>query len=177
MDKIIELIGQYKSENIHSLENINDSRRPNIIVELEDFIDDARVVNFYLEVAQDEMEYDLARIEVFKIFEIWECTNYEFRKKIANAIREVLVNSHCDDVRNYAAMAASSYMDLEHVSEVVFDIVQDPREDANLRWNAFAAIKSHGPSLETIELLRALLRDNDFKQSAARILSEWKAKE
>jgi hypothetical protein len=50
--------------------------------------------------------------------------------------------SNDDDVRNYAAMAAASYMDINEVFSRIEKILHNKHEDSNLRWNAFAAMKS-----------------------------------
>lgn len=173
MDTITDLIAQFKAENTSKLDDVDKSRKPSIVLALEDFADDDRAIDFLLSVASDESEYDLARIEVFKIFEIHEFVGLNLRNRVGNVIREVLSNGKDNDVRNYAAMAAASYMDVNQVIEQIDRILHDKLEDSNLRWNAFAAIKANGSSPISIDSLRRLLSDNEFKQSAGRVLSEW----
>jgi hypothetical protein len=174
MASIDELIHRYRSEDTRSLENIDTSHEPEIILALEAYRHETRVIDFFLKVARDEGEYDLAHIEVFKIFELIEPAKKESRFNIAYAIQEVLLEGQDDEVRNYAAMAASSYMDNHAVAETIMGIVKNPREPTNLRWNAFAAIKSNPALPQSVDVLRALLRDEEFKTSATRVLSEWR---
>ncbi len=175
MDAVMDLINQFKAEETNKLDKIDNSRKPTIISSLEDSVDDDRVAGFLLTVAADEIEYDLARIEAFKVFEIKDFTDSGVRSRIGRVIRDVLANSKVDDVRNYAAMAAASYMDIEGVFEQIERILQNKQENSDLRWNAFAAIKSIGASSRTIDSLRRLLVDDEFVQSATRVLSEWHA--
>ncbi len=175
MDAVMDLINEFKAEETNKLDDIDKSRKPNIISHLEDFVDDERVIAFLLSVAADESEYDLARIEAFKVLEIKDFADAAIRGRAGVVIREVLTSSKDDDVRNYAAMAAPGYMDIEGVFDQIERILQDKQEDSNLRWNAFAAIKSIGASPRSVESLRRLLVDDEFVQSATRVLSEWHA--
>ena len=69
MDNVSRLINLFKSEDTSSLANIASSRKPQIIIELED-IDDERILPFFLEVLLNEREYDLARIETLQVLEV-----------------------------------------------------------------------------------------------------------
>jgi hypothetical protein len=173
MDAVTSLIGEFKAEESRKLTKVDPSRKPDIILALEDFADDARVVEFLLSVASDESEYDLARIEVLKLFEVKDFGDPVVRTRIGRAIARVLSTTRDDDVRNYAAMAAGSYLDAEGVFEEVERILHDDGADGDLRWNAFAAMKTGGPSARSISSLQRLLEDQDFKQSASQILSRW----
>lgn len=175
MNTIMNLIDEFKSEQTSKLNNIDLSQKPRIVSALEDFADDQTVSDFYFSVALDEQEYDLARIEVLKILEVKDFVNLDVRKKAADIIRQVLSQSKDEDVRNYAAMAAASYMDNEELVGEIERILLDASEPSNLRWNAFAAVKSNGVSQRSTNLLRTLMPDDEFKQSAARVLSEWGA--
>lgn len=173
MDNIDTLIEEFNAERTSNLEKIDSSRKAKIVSILEDYADDHRVSDFFFRVALNEQEYDLARIEVFKILEVNDFANLDVRNMAANVICKVL--SHCqdEDVLNYAAMAAASYMHYESVVAEVERILLDTAQPANLRWNAFAAIKTLGVSQRSSDLLRSLLVDDEFKKSAARVLSEW----
>ena len=48
MDNVSRLINLFKSEDTSSLANIDSSKKPEIIIELED-IDDERILPFFLE--------------------------------------------------------------------------------------------------------------------------------
>jgi len=173
MDTALELMNRYKSEDTNSLENIDHSEKPNIVASLEDFTDDDRVMHFLLAAVCDEQEYDLARIEILKVFDVKCFRDLTVRRNLGRAIATVLRKSEEILVRNYAAMAAAQYMDLEEVSDTVAHILLDENEDFDLRWNAFAAIKSDGPSQRSIELLSRLRLEQEFEKSSERVLSEW----
>jgi hypothetical protein len=174
MDKVGDLIAQFRSEDTDRLANIDTSAKPSIIATLEDHTDDPRVGAFFLSVASDENEYDLARIEVFKIFEVHDHFDETLRQRIGRVIKDVLINSHDNGVRNYAAMAAASYLETEGLWQRIAELVRDNNADSDLRWNAFAAIESSGPSPRNIDVLRSLQRDGEFNQSSTRLLAEWR---
>jgi len=173
MDKIDELISRFKRENTRSLENIKKSQKTNLIRELEPYIDDPRVIDLFLAIAKDEKEYDLARIEVLKIFEIADKLSGDNRNRVAESIRIVMLTSIDDLVRSYAGMAGASYMDFDGVARLMEQIVQDAKAPEDLRYSAFGAIRRAGPSTTRIQVLRALLGDEAFKKSAARVLGGW----
>jgi hypothetical protein len=75
----MDLIRQFKAEETSELGNIDTSRKPSIVSSLEQFTDDDRVVEFRLSVATNENEYDLARIEVFKVLEVKEFASSDVR--------------------------------------------------------------------------------------------------
>src|SRR5213596_1527402 len=108
MDPIMNFINQFRAEETSRLDTLDKSRKPGLVLALEDCTDDERVIDFFLSVGSDESEYDLARIEVFKVFEVKEFADPDVRRRVGRMIREVLSHSHDDDVRNYAAMAAAS---------------------------------------------------------------------
>lgn len=174
MSSATDLISRFKAEEAGLLKGIDKSRKPQIIVDLEEFADDETVVDFLLSIASDEDEFDLARIEAFKIFEIKEYESQKIRQRIATVIREVLLKSHDDQVLNFAAIAAASYMDDSEVVSEIERIVLDSKKDSVLRWNAFAAVKLCGRTPQLDDALRALTADEEFKVSAERVLSEWK---
>lgn len=131
------------------------------------------MIDFFLHVAADENEYDLARIEVFRIFAIADFEDPDIRNRVGSVIQRILANSKDDDVRDYAAMAAAAYTDIDGVLSEIERILENKQDDSNLRWNAFAAIKSAGGSPRTADCLRRLLFEAEFAQSARRVLSEW----
>ncbi len=175
MDAVDELIARFKSEDTNRLENIDHSDKRDIVVALEDHASEQRVINFFLSVASDRSEYDLGRIGIFKVLKLIKLADPEIRNRVGRVIQDVLLHDKDDDVRDYAAMAAARYMDVEGVDQVIERVLEDPQSRSTLRWNAFAAIESNGRSPKSLESLRRLLTDEAFKQSAARVLSEWNA--
>lgn len=172
MDKIEQLIHEFKSENTQNLANIDQSKKPNIISALEDFWDDPRVADFLLEVVADGTEYDLARVEALNVFEIKEPTDQADSQKVAGVISGVLMNDKNDLVRRYAAMAATSYMDNDKLFEAIAGIVQNSNEDIDLRYNAFGALERMDNHSRAKSVFEALLRDAEFRQSAEQVLGK-----
>ena len=166
MENSVSLMDEYEDCS-------DESRKPEIIEELEEFSDEDAVVDFFIKLITDENEFDLARIEALKIFEIKDYANKSTQRKIAQTIQFVLLESVDDDVRGYAAMAAANYMAFADLEFAVSKIVRDQSENENLRFNAFAAIMRSDSSPMRIALLRELRKDPLFKQSVERLLTKW----
>lgn len=175
MDEVGHLISTFKEENTKSLDNVDFSRKVRIIMELEG-VDDDRVLPFFLETVMNEDEYDLARIEILKILEIRESNDKDEHQKIGHIVKNILMNDPDDDVRNYAAMTVSNFMDVEGVIEQIVKIIFNVEEDINLRWNAFTAVEKMGPTQQSLEILQKCLSEDEFKKSVLLILNRWNIK-
>jgi hypothetical protein len=172
MDNVSRLINLFKSEDTFSLENIDSSGKPEIVTELEG-IDDERILPFFLEVLLNELEYDLARIETLQVLKLRNCSDQEEYDQIGQAIKQVLVNSTDQDIRNYAAMAIASYIETEGAFDVIEGILLDEKEDINLRYNAFGVIEEIGLQDRSMEILKKLIQNPEFNQPSLRLLNEW----
>jgi len=175
MDNVSRLINLFKSEDTFSLANIDSSGKPEIITELED-IDDERILPFFLEVLLNEQEYDLARIETLQVLKLRNCSHQEEYDQIGQAIKQVLVNSTDQDIRNYAAMAIASYIETEGAFDVIEGILLDEKEDINLRYNAFGVIEEIGLQDRSMEILKKLIQNPEFNQPSLRLINEWQVK-
>lgn len=178
MKKIDRLISAFKNEDTASLPDPDsDSRKDEIVSDLEEYSADPRVLDFFLEAAADVAEYDLARIEVFNALNVRPIRGDLELIRIGSVIAKVLLNEDDDDeVRNYAAIAAASYMASREVAEAVRTIVLDPHSDGDLRANAFDAIERNGKTSESIEVVKKLIHDGQFRPTAARVLEDWGVK-
>jgi hypothetical protein len=172
MDNVSRLINLFKSEDTFSLANIDSSGKPEIVTELEG-IDDERILPFFLEVLLNELEYDLARIETLQVLKLRNCSDQEEYDQIGQAIKQVLVNSTDQDIRNYAAMAIASYIETEGAFDVIEGILLDEKEDINLRYNAFGVIEDMRLSDRSIEVLKKLTQDPELNKPSLRLLNEW----
>lgn len=172
MDNVSRLINLFKSEDTFSLANIDSSGKPEIVTELEG-IDDERILPFFLEVLLNELEYDLARIETLQVLKLRNCSHQEEYDQIGQAIKQVLVNSTDQDIRNYAAMAIASYIETEGAFDVIEGILLDEKEDINLRYNAFGVIEEIGLQDRSMEILKKLIQNPEFNQPSLRLLNEW----
>jgi hypothetical protein len=178
MDNVSRLINLFKSEDTSSLANIASSRKPQIIIELED-IDDERILPFFLEVLLNEREYDLARIETLQVLEVRNLSYPRVQEEydqVGQAIKQVLVNSTDQDIRNYAAMAIASYIETEGAFDVIEGILLDEKEDINLRYNAFGVIEEIGLQDRSMEILKKLIQNPEFNQPSLRLINEWQVK-
>jgi hypothetical protein len=175
MDNVSRLINLFKSEDTFSLANIDSSGKPEIVTELED-IDDERILPFFLEVLLNELEYDLARIETLQVLRLRNCSDQEEYDQIGQAIKQVLVNSTDQDIRNYAAMAIASYIETEGAFDVIEGILLDEKEDINLRYNAFGVIEEIGLQDRSMEILKKLIQNPEFNQPSLRLINEWQVK-
>ena len=175
MDNVSRLINLFKSEDTFSLANIDSSGKPEIVTELEG-IDDERILPFFLEVLLNELEYDLARIETLQVLRLRNCSDQEEYDQIGQAIKQVLVNSTDQDIRNYAAMAIASYIETEGAFDVIEGILLDEKEDINLRYNAFGVIEEIGLQDRSMEILKKLIQNPEFNQPSLRLINEWQVK-
>ena len=172
MDNVSRLINLFKSEDTFSLANIDSSGKPEIVTELEG-IDDERILPFFLEVLLNELEYDLARIETLQVLRLRNCSHQEEYDQIGQAIKQVLVNSTDQDIRNYAAMAIASYIETEGAFDVIEGILLDEKEDINLRYNAFGVIEEIGLQDRSMEILKKLIQNPELNKPSLRLLNEW----
>lgn len=176
MDEVGVLIGRFEDEDTDSLPEIDTSKKVDIVRRLENLTDE-RVLPFFMRVLASQQEYDLARIEILRILEVRRARDAHEGELIGKLIQRMLSSDPDDDVRNYAAMAISSYMDVKGSLEVVEGIIFNVEEEINLRWNAFTAVERMGPTREGELMLHRLLKDDQFKGSAQRVLSQWDSKE
>jgi hypothetical protein len=172
MDNVSRLINLFKSEDTFSLANIDSSGKPEIVTELEG-IDDERILPFFLDVLLNELEYDLARIETLQVLRLRNCSDQEEYDQIGQAIKQVLVNSTDQDIRNYAAMAIASYIETEGAFDVIEGILLDEKEDINLRYNAFGVIEEIGLQDRSMEILKKLIQNPELNKPSLRLLNEW----
>lgn len=175
MNNIDRLIADFRNEDTSAIPNPDaDSIKDTIISELEEYCSEEKVLAFLLEVATNSNEYDLARIEAFKILYVRPIGNDTELDRIGLAIEEVLISRKENEiVRNYAAIAASSYMACPRVVNAIEQIAIDTEENRNLRACAFDAIERNHASTRSIRILQVLSKDSHFHQTAKRVLQEW----
>jgi hypothetical protein len=176
MDRIEELLSNYRGEDTGALARQDSSKKPRIIEELGSF-DDPRALQLILEAAGDRSEFDLARIAAFRVLELKRPTAPEDQRRIADVIARVVKEDPDDDVRNYAVMAATYYMIIDDVADQTIRVLQTDTENADLRWNAFAAIEKMGPTAKGLNVMRAIRGDSEFQRASERVLIEWARKE
>ncbi len=150
-----------------------------IIEKFEEFVDNERILQFFLNVLIDDEDFDLARVEIAKILDIRDSENAVENQEIAQSLIHVLKNSEDDYlVRQYVAMAMWNYVDVEGVFEFASGIILDSDEDINVRYNVLDIFFQDGATERTLKILKGLLQDEDksLQQTANRILKEWDIK-
>ena len=175
MDEIERLIAQFRAENTSGLGDPGKSRKPGIVDSLARYSSDTRAFEFLLQIASDANELDLVRIDVLKFLEVREpATNHE-RLMVASVLRNILSEDPDDLVRGYAAMAARCYMDDDRLFKEMSDVLLNPKEDVDLRFNAFAVLERMGASPRTLSIMWRVGQDATLSKSAKRVLASWNA--
>lgn len=125
----------------------------------------------FSEILKDYEEYDLARIAVLKILEIAEIP--KINKDAFSGIIINIINEDEDyDVRNYAVLACSNFMEYISAVSMCEKIVLDINEDVDVRYNAFAAMLRNQDKERRRKILQQLQNDVEFNKSASRYLTE-----
>jgi hypothetical protein len=171
LDRVEELIRLFEREKVSEDPAAEYPERIRIIEELEE-IQDPRVISFFVDVVLNKDEYDLARIEILRILRVRAPKEDEYGV-IGRALIRVLIEDPDNLVKNYAAMALSSYMNTPGALEVVKEIVLDVDADKNLRYSAFGALEDAGAGRFTTDVMRELLKDDEMQDSAESVLNEW----
>jgi hypothetical protein len=170
VDRVGELIEAFRAAGTAS----DDEAWPKVqaVVELEDLIGDARVVQFFVSVVADPHEHDLARIECLKILRLHPPAAAAQRQLVGRTIAAVLRPEEDYLVRQYAAGALGPYT----ADPVVFAalteaVLQD--EDIDFRYNALRSLEEAGNDEPTISVLRRLAHDRELGPAATRTLRDW----
>lgn len=174
MDEVSGLMEKFKASGAQTSPGGAPSGKEEIIRRLSCF-EDERVLPFLLGVLEDGDEYDLARIEVLKFLNVMRRGDRARDEGVARLVQHLLTNDPDDDVRNYAAIALSNFMDVSGSAEAAKSVLLNQDEDEILRWNAFAAFESMGPTPESIGIMTACQQDEEFGASATQLLDEWRS--
>lgn len=126
--------------------------------------------DFFNEIIADESEYDLARIEAFKIIALYDIPK-QTKDKIAQSLERVIDNEEDYLIKNYAVMALKNFVEYPELVKLAIKILGTPNEDENLRHNALSAVEKL-PNDAKKEVLITLLSDKYMKPYAKRILDE-----
>ncbi|WP_051830347.1 MULTISPECIES: HEAT repeat domain-containing protein [Streptomyces] len=152
--------------------DIQGSSKVDVIVELEDHLDDARVLSFFVSVISDPAEYDLARIECIKILRLWPPDAAAGRQRVGRAMVAALQVGEDYLVRQWAARSLESYVGDTVVFEALATAVLHDG-DPNVRDNALSSLQRAGRDDRSAELLRQLVSDPELGRAAARTLQSW----
>lgn len=148
VDGVEELIHAFGAEQPSGRSGRGYPGKLSVLEELEE-IDDPRILPFLLTSVSNVGEYDLARMEILNMLAIREYSEQE-RQMAGQVVIRILKSDPDNDVRKYAAMAMSPFIDLPSALDVVGEILLNPDENRALRSNARAVVERRGPTKETI---------------------------
>ena len=113
----------------------------------------------------DVNEYDLARIEAFKILEIADIPQYH-KNILAKSLFNILISEDDYDIKNYAACALVNFIEYSFIEQLCIERLLDPEEDIDLRYCFFTALLKMKNRDELCKILKELLSDADFSRNA-----------
>jgi len=142
-----------------------------IVEALEEHLPDDRVLSFFLTVVADRNEYDLARVDVLKILELWDPPSDEIRNQVGQLLARVLPQEKDILVQQWMGIAAGNFVGVPEVFDAVAGLLADPDVDLSVRHNCLWAIECLPDSEKAGEALRPLANDNEMGASIRRILA------
>lgn len=157
-----EIKNQYKK--------LLDAEKIDFLKEIEFGADETKW-ELFEQIISDENDFDLARIEVFRILEVSEIPVL-VKDKMAFVLLTVIKKTEDYDVRNYASVAMANFIEFPEVKSLAISMVLNQEEDIDLRYSAFAAVKKISDVTERNSVLQQLLQDKDLQRSAQRVLNE-----
>lgn len=174
MDKVSELFARFQVVEPDSEEEEYD--KIEIILELEN-LKDPGILPFFLQRVADADEYDLARIEILKIFGVRENQPEEY-KLIAGAIQRILQTADDYLVKQWAARVSAVYVKDADLFNTILQVAADSDENDDVRHNVLSFIERKGYnsySVKTLEIIALSAEDiASLKNAAQKLLREWK---
>lgn len=132
----------------------------------------SQAVGLLLAILKSQTESDVAKIEVLRIMSIKTYSGKD-HEQVGAEIMGLLRSSHIEEVRAYAALAMSGYVDMSGSFELLASIVIDEQEDLDIRHNALAALEHLGANKQNIELMNALSKDEELGTYTIEIVQKW----
>ena len=133
---------------------------------------DSKAFGFLVDVALAENEADTTRIEALNGIELYKGVGALERTSAGMGLLRILENEQDDLLRNYAAMALRNYIATPQCLQVLEEIVRNPNEELDLRYNAFDAIESNLADAECRLVFSNLLNVPEFQDHVLRRLRE-----
>jgi hypothetical protein len=148
--------------------SLSDSGKLDFLIQLE-FDGTAEKWDLLQSIIRSGQEYDLARIQTLKIFEIAAIPKCH-KDIFAEMLCDIIASEEDCLVRNYAASAAINFIEYCEIEKIIAEKVVDRAEDIDVRYNLLAALlKMSNENLQK-ELLTELLSDSSLGKAAARNL-------
>jgi hypothetical protein len=168
MDQVAEQLAAYQVVPFDAEGEAHQKCR--IIAGLEGHLDDERVLGFFVELIGNPSEYDLARIEVLKIFELWRAPSAQAHERVARQVAKVVESEKDVLVQQWAAIAARNFSDTPEVLSSVATLLADRQADLSVRHNCLAAFRGKVLTAAVVEVLQRFVKDPELGTSVSRIL-------
>jgi hypothetical protein len=150
--------------------------KSSIVEELEDRLDDERVLSFFLKVIADPSEFDLARLAALKIFQLWKAPNKETQVRVGRHLARVLPKEEDVLVQQWIAISAENFAGVPEVFAAAAKLVADSEVDLDVRHNCLSVIVRLRGTEQAKKVLRSLVDDEQIGVHVRRILSEWESR-
>jgi hypothetical protein len=157
---------------IDDYKNSDDSRKFEIMqeIEFEEFPEKWELLKLVIENKED---YDLARLEALKILEIANVPQPDL-SSFCDLLVTVIKTDEDYDVKNYAVIASKNFInDSEELREVIIKLVVDPKEDIDIRHNAYDAVLSFFDVPRKKSVLEKLAADDEMGKFAKKDLAAF----
>src|SRR5688572_30675145 len=112
-----------------------------IVEELEDHLDDERVMSFYLNVIANPSEFDLARLAALKVFQVWKAPSYESHIRVGQHLARLLPIEDDVLIQQWMAIAAENFANVPEVFATAGELLADSNVDLDVRHNCLSVIK------------------------------------
>lgn len=142
-----------------------------IVEELAEHLDEPPVLRFFVAVAGDEGELDLARIEILKAWQFWGAAAPRARATVGRCIASLVRGEPDVTVRQWAAIAAGGYVDECEVFDALADTLRDDTVDLDVRHNCLVSLKNAADGSATRRALTAVRTHARLGTAARRALA------
>jgi hypothetical protein len=168
MDELERLIKMYRGR----ARSCPDSK-VNVLMDLER-VRDPRVVPFLLTVLRDRDESEEVRMHVVKELRSGPGLLVpQDRPRVAEALRDVLVDPSEGTLRLEAALALGEFVDIVGVFSQLSTVCLAQDESIDLRYAVFTSLERSGPAPGRVALFRLLASDETLGPTAQSVLSAW----
>jgi two-component sensor histidine kinase len=168
MDELQRLVNLYRARSSTSAKSKLD-----VLMDLER-VRDPRVAPFLVELLQNRDENIDVRMHVLR--QLRTGTGLlvpSDRPAVAQAMMAILADRSIEQLRLPAALALGDFTDIDGVLSSLSRVALADDESIDLRYTAFTAIESAGPTAESIAELRQIARDETLGNTARSVLSAW----
>jgi hypothetical protein len=136
-------------------------------------LDDARVVRFLVDLVGDAEEPVDVRSDALRRLREASLDPDVHTLAVAAAVRALAPGTD-GELRLRAAVVLGDFVDVEGVLDALAAVVSDQLAPLELRYDAFTSLQRAGPTAPCVDILRSLVTDETFGQSARALLTSWR---